>query len=292
MWGGISAFAVAAGPSLGRVLIDAGAGLGLLHQPSRPAGRGGGDGADCHRVGGGQPAADLIGVALSPWRWRRSRSGSPRATTGAGRALQCSAAFTAVAPARRLGRPPRPGPPGPRQSTSACSEPHGRPGQRGDGRMRGGLLRHAAGRRPLPHHGLGLLHPQGRPRHHPRSASGGGAEPLKGALAGRIGYRPVLVVQPHIRHRPLWCVAFMQLTPGYLGPLAAGQPPTGVGMALTFAVLSAAAVAGLPAERFGVGRAEPARPPRWAACWAWPCSSRSSAHPPRPGGLTPSRTYG
>ncbi len=77
-----------------------------------------------------------------------------------------------------------------------------------------------------------------------------------GALAGRIGYRPVLVVGSLIfATAQLWCVAFMPLTPDYWGRWLPASLLTGVGVALTFPVLSAAAVAGLPAERFGVGGA-------------------------------------
>ena len=77
-----------------------------------------------------------------------------------------------------------------------------------------------------------------------------------GALAGRIGYRPVLVVGSLVfATAQLWCVALMPLSPDYLGRWLPASLLTGLGVALTFPVLSAAAVAGLPAERFGVGGA-------------------------------------
>jgi len=53
----------------------------------------------------------------------------------------------------------------------------------------------------------------------------------------------------------LWCVAFMPLTPDYWGRWLPASLVGGLGVALTFPVLSAAAVAGLPPERFGVGGA-------------------------------------
>ena len=77
-----------------------------------------------------------------------------------------------------------------------------------------------------------------------------------GALAGRIGYRPVLVVGSLVfAAAQLWSVALMPLEPDYLGRWLPASLLTGLGVALTFPVLSAAAVAGLPAERFGVGGA-------------------------------------
>ena len=47
----------------------------------------------------------------------------------------------------------------------------------------------------------------------------------------------------------------MPLTPDYWGRWLPASLLTGLGVALTFPVLSAAAVAGLPPERFGVGGA-------------------------------------
>jgi EmrB/QacA subfamily drug resistance transporter len=77
-----------------------------------------------------------------------------------------------------------------------------------------------------------------------------------GALAGRAGYRPVLVVGSLVfAAAQLWCVAFMPLTPDYWGRWLPASLVGGLGVALTFPVLSAAAVAGLPPERFGVGGA-------------------------------------
>jgi EmrB/QacA subfamily drug resistance transporter len=77
-----------------------------------------------------------------------------------------------------------------------------------------------------------------------------------GKLASRIGYRPVLVAGGLVfAAAQLWCVAFMPLEPAYLARWLPTSILTGLGVALTFPVLSAAAVAGLPPERFGVGGA-------------------------------------
>jgi EmrB/QacA subfamily drug resistance transporter len=77
-----------------------------------------------------------------------------------------------------------------------------------------------------------------------------------GALAGRVGYRPVLVVGSLVfAAAQLWCVALMPLEPDYLGRWLPASLLGGLGVALTFPVLSAAAVAGLPADRFAVGGA-------------------------------------
>jgi MFS family permease len=53
----------------------------------------------------------------------------------------------------------------------------------------------------------------------------------------------------------LWSVLLMPLEPDYFGRWLPASLLTGLGVALTFPVLSAAAVAGLPPERFGVGGA-------------------------------------
>jgi len=77
-----------------------------------------------------------------------------------------------------------------------------------------------------------------------------------GALAGRVGYRPVLVGGSLVfAAAQLWSVALMPIEPDYLGRWLPASLLTGLGVALTFPVLSAAAVAGLPMERFGVGGA-------------------------------------
>ena len=93
MWGGISALAVATGPSLGSVLIDAGGlALGLLREPPGRRARRRRRPPLAHGVQGRRPAA-------RPRRHRRplrspspaSPSASRRARTGAGRARPCSA---------------------------------------------------------------------------------------------------------------------------------------------------------------------------------------------------------
>jgi EmrB/QacA subfamily drug resistance transporter len=77
-----------------------------------------------------------------------------------------------------------------------------------------------------------------------------------GAWAARVGYRRVLVVGGlTFAAAQLWSVAFMPLQPDYLGRWLPASIIGGVGVALTFPVLSAAAVAGLPMDRFGIGGA-------------------------------------
>jgi MFS family permease len=77
-----------------------------------------------------------------------------------------------------------------------------------------------------------------------------------GKLAGRVGYRPVLVGGGLVfAASMLWSVLLMPLEPDYFGRWLPASLLTGLGVALTFPVLSAAAVAGLPPERFGVGGA-------------------------------------
>ena len=77
-----------------------------------------------------------------------------------------------------------------------------------------------------------------------------------GALAGRIGYRPVLVAGSLVfAAAQVWSLALMPLEPDYLGRWLPASLVTGLGVALTFPVLSAAAVADLPSARFGMGGA-------------------------------------
>jgi MFS family permease len=77
-----------------------------------------------------------------------------------------------------------------------------------------------------------------------------------GSLAGRVGYRPVLVAGSLVfAAAQVWSLALMPLEPDYLGRWLPASLVTGLGVALTFPVLSAAAVAGLPPARFGMGGA-------------------------------------
>lgn len=77
-----------------------------------------------------------------------------------------------------------------------------------------------------------------------------------GALAARIGYRPVLVAGSLVfAAAQLWSVLLMPVEPDFLGRWLPASLLTGLGVALTFPVLSAAAVAGLPPDRFGIGGA-------------------------------------
>jgi MFS family permease len=77
-----------------------------------------------------------------------------------------------------------------------------------------------------------------------------------GRLAGRIGYGPVLVVGGvTFAAGLLFYAAVLGVEPHYLTQWLPGSLLVGLGVAFTFPVLSAASVAGLPQERFGVGGA-------------------------------------
>ena len=77
-----------------------------------------------------------------------------------------------------------------------------------------------------------------------------------GKLAARIGFRPVLAVGALcFAAGLLWYVARVEATPDYLGVWLPGTLVVGLGIGLTFPVLSAAAVSSLPQHRFAVGSA-------------------------------------
>lgn len=77
-----------------------------------------------------------------------------------------------------------------------------------------------------------------------------------GRLAARVGYGPVLVAGGATFAVGLFFYVWgVGLEPNYVTHWLPGALLVGVGVALSFPVLSAAAVAGLPQERFGVGGA-------------------------------------
>ena len=77
-----------------------------------------------------------------------------------------------------------------------------------------------------------------------------------GKLAGRIGFRPVLLFGASFFALGLGSyIALVSATPDYLGAWLPGTLLVGVGVGFTFPVLSGAAVASLPAARFAVGSA-------------------------------------
>jgi EmrB/QacA subfamily drug resistance transporter len=77
-----------------------------------------------------------------------------------------------------------------------------------------------------------------------------------GRLATRVGYGPVLVAGGvMLAGGLLWYATVIGVEPHFLTQWLPGSLLIGVGVAFSFPVLSAASVAGLPQERFGVGGA-------------------------------------
>ena len=77
-----------------------------------------------------------------------------------------------------------------------------------------------------------------------------------GKLAARIGFRPVLLVGfAFFTAGLLWYRIRVGLHPDYLADMLPGQLIAGLGIGLTFPVLGAAAVSTLPVSRFSVGSA-------------------------------------
>jgi hypothetical protein len=75
-------------------------------------------------------------------------------------------------------------------------------------------------------------------------------------MASRLGYGPVLVAGGlTFASGLLFYVRVVGTQPHYVTDWLPGTLLVGLGVALSFPVLSAAAVAGLPQERFGVGGA-------------------------------------
>jgi EmrB/QacA subfamily drug resistance transporter len=77
-----------------------------------------------------------------------------------------------------------------------------------------------------------------------------------GRLAGRVGFRRVIPVgAAFFTAGLLWYVSVVDATPSYLAHWLPGTLIVGLGIGLTFPVLSAAAVSSLPAHRYAVGSA-------------------------------------
>lgn len=77
-----------------------------------------------------------------------------------------------------------------------------------------------------------------------------------GRLAARVGYAPVLVVGGlTFAAGLLFYITVVGVEPSYVTDWLPGALLVGLGVALSFPVLSAASVAGLPQDRFGIGGA-------------------------------------
>ena len=106
-----------------------------------------------------------------------------------------------------------------------------------------------------------------------------------GRLATRVGFRAVLVTGAALLASGLiWYATRVGLHPAYLTEWLPATIVTGLGIGLTFPVLSAAAVSSLPGRPFRGRRARSTRrPARSAARSGSPSWSWSSGRPPPPG---------
>ena len=258
LWGGISALAVATGPSLGAVLIDAG-GWRWAFIVNLPVALVAGIAARRHlaesAVGGPFPDVDRR-RARSRSGSPRSRSGSPRARTGAGGARPCSASFAVAAALLPY--------------ALHRSRRHRAPAI--DLRVfesRTVTLANAAtfvyaigffamllanvlfltsvwGYSTL-RAGLAIT---------PGPLVVAALSGYTGKLARRVGYRPVLVAGGVVFAAGVgWYAAVVDTEPHYLAHWFPAAVLVGVGVAMVFPVVSAAAVADLPMDLFAAGGA-------------------------------------
>ena len=102
-----------------------------------------------------------------------------------------------------------------------------------------------------------------------------------GRLAARVGYGPVLVAGGlTFATGLLFYVTVVDIEASYLTHWLPGALLVGVGVALSFPVLSAAAVADLPRNASAPAAPSTRPPARSEPCSVSPCSSPSSAPPP------------
>ena len=119
--------------------------------------------------------------------------------------------------------------------------------QHGDAALFDGLLRHAARQHLVPHRRLALLDPESGSGDHAGPARGGGRV-RAGRPAGRPGRVPHGAARRRLRCSPAGCAGTRPgsgLRPDYLGRWLPATLVVGLGIGLTFPVLSAAAVSSL-----------------------------------------------
>ena len=256
MWGGVSALAVATGPSLGSILIDAGGWRWASSSPPRRPRR-------RHRR---PPGRTRVGGRRSRSRPRRRRptlggGGGPRPGHHPGRRLGLVQRSHHRRVRGRRGSWPHRHPPvdPPRRTRDRPRRvplPDRRARQRRHVPLLGRLLRDAAGQRALPDLGLELLDPGGGTGHHARTIARRrpqrSGRTARGTRRLRAGTRRRW---PYLRRRAPLLRHDRRRRSRYLTHWLPGALLVGVGVALSFPVLSAAAVAGLPQERFGTGGA-------------------------------------
>jgi EmrB/QacA subfamily drug resistance transporter len=257
MWGGISALAVATGPSLGSVLVDAGGWRWafLVNLPVAALAALVGRRVLTEAATGGQ-APDLLGVGLvtvavaalalgitqgSEWGWTTWRVLGALVVALLLGALAVARSRTHAAPAIDLAIF--------RSRTVALAN--------------AGTLVYAIGffamllgnvlfltsvwRYSTLRAGLAIT---------PGPLVVAALSSTTGRLASRYGYRLVLVAGSLLfAAGELLIIVRVGATPSYLADWLPSALLVGLGVAFTFPVLSAAAVSGLPAEKFGVGGA-------------------------------------
>ena len=270
LWTAGAALAAGLGPSLGGALVELG-GWRLAFLVNLPLGvaalAAGRRTLVESRAPGRRTLPDLAGAGVAALAIGALTLGH-RAGGGVGLDERAGAGrVRRGAAARRRLRAPLPPPPVPDARPRPAADPHALRGERAERRRRGGLLRLRAQQRPLPHGRVALLRARRRPR-----ALGRPVRRRRGGAAGQPARRaarapPALLVAGGL----LWAAGLAYMAtrvgtqPAFVAEWLPGMLLLGVGAGLTFPLLSGAAVASAPGERFATATSLSSVEPRRSA---------------------------